>query len=298
MSKVVRKMDLESAAEHGDLARMTSLHADGYIDVTSDDCSRAVDRACRYDRLEVLKYLHETCGYRWDTDDWMICYRSVRCLQYAHEHGCFIAHETLELASEEELFDSIIYLVKHVNIAPDVTTFQNVAISGDVPTFEFLYNRERTVAHENAVYIMCAGASAGQIDILKFCIDHGFVLGGKNIDDVLSQTIDVDVTDATNHHVKCLSFLLEHYGKVGPKTLHNLNYYCKHHFLDFDRYSSFRWLFKIVDTPHLNTNKHPHLYEQCKQRREEIRLQRQYALADAQGSIPDEVTKFVLAHYI
>lgn len=130
--------------------------------------------------LELMKYLHERYGYRFEnnmnTCRFATMYGHVECLQYAHEHGC----------------------------PWDEQVCWKAAFNGHIDCLKY--------AHQNGcpwdVYTIRCAAESGHIECLKYAFDNG-CSQSKFGEDKLPRDVMTSACAAANGHLECLMYLHE-----------------------------------------------------------------------------------------
>ena len=164
---------LVQVATEGDLERLMLLHSAGLVDVKDIECLDAVFAALKFGRVEIVRYLHETCGYKWCMDEWMNAVYSVRSLQYIHEHGCRLVPQAIEFACEIGNLASIMYCHQvGVEWHPDTMGVAASTNRLDIMQYCFANGCKFYYDQKTSTYAAENAALAGHLECLQFCVEN------------------------------------------------------------------------------------------------------------------------------
>ena len=272
---------LEQAAKENDLETIKTLHAEGRIDVSSDDCYQAVCSALHFGHIHCLAYLRENCKYQWSIDEWMEAIFYIPCLKYLHEHGFTIPEEAIELAAEEGKLESIIYMREILHVEWHPQTLSTAAKKGHHSIIQYaLSNGCKCEAND-----VLQAIENGHLACLQCFIENGFEVRIRFL-----------LLAVNKKQWDCFNYLLVKTKIVHKKLFQGLDAVATE--LDFIKYPSFRSFFGLLKTGHASPTCNENLYNVLLEKREEMLLQREFAENNCSESLSKDVTQHVLTRYI
>ena len=131
-----------------------------------------INEACKNNDIRILKYLHEIMNLKFDDLSATLCCLKDgkrECLEYAHENGSKITHNTFSLAIENNLFESIKFLVENI-YDYELYTGINAAKYCDLDCVKYLHKNDILLLDEATT---CFAVQNKKISVIKYLIDQG-----------------------------------------------------------------------------------------------------------------------------
>lgn len=328
----IAKLHEQSSYEWLDEYKEAYRNIDFLTYLAKNDCfipPEAITLAAEERNMENIRFLHETAKVMWPQDILNIAAKNgdLTLLKYAHTHGCveskaaessFIdcmrpekLFTAAEYAASEGHLECFMYANEHIREKTRITveettkflqtastTIVDMALGNRMPTDELL--KMVTCFYTNEKIGMAA-ASKGQTHCLKYFFKEGGIVTSR----IAYSALEKGYMDC---FVVCMEevALQEAKGSApqGPfdgccsmiTLIEMLDKYEGE--LDCDKYPIFRGFFDVLDSKGLNENCFGKLNAKLKEKKEEIKLQKECAFRLVQKSLVEDVTNHVLMDFI
>ena len=163
-----------------------------------------INEACKNNDLRILKYLHENMHLKFDDLSATLCCLKDgkrECLEYAHENGSKITHNTFSLAIENNLLDCIKFLVESMCDYELYTAVTAVKYC-DLESIKYLRKNDILLFDDDSC---CLAVQNKKISVIKYLIDQGCPFVAK---DIMKEIIKYDKLVFLKYFIKKYSLII------------------------------------------------------------------------------------------